>query len=125
MTPCSRAAVQNSKLEMDILDALDDTKAINKRKLNVDTSSIIGKMRDSQEARAKESIELDDAEEDLIEQTEFAGSSRRIGEEEEEVSGQAMSAALSRDTEPAVHSRPVDHCSCASCGSVGKSNERR
>jgi hypothetical protein len=76
---------QNSKLEMDILDALDDTKAMNKRKLNVDTSKIIGKMRDSKEALTKESIELDGEEEDLVEQTEFAGSSRRIGEEEEEV----------------------------------------
>ena len=71
---------------MDILDALDDTKAMNKRKLNVDTSKIIGKMRDSKEALAKEAIELGDEEEDLVEQTEFAGSSRRIGEEEEEVS---------------------------------------
>ena len=70
---------------MDILDALDDTKAMNKRKLNVDTSKIIGKMRDSKEALAKEAIELGDEEEDLVEQTEFAGSSRRIGEEEEEV----------------------------------------
>jgi hypothetical protein len=35
---------------MDIMDALDDSKALNKRKQNVDTSKIIGKMRAREEA---------------------------------------------------------------------------
>eukprot|EP00277_Geminigera_cryophila_P003678 CAMPEP_0179420384 /NCGR_PEP_ID=MMETSP0799-20121207/9141_1 /TAXON_ID=46947 /ORGANISM="Geminigera cryophila, Strain CCMP2564" /LENGTH=302 /DNA_ID=CAMNT_0021193995 /DNA_START=159 /DNA_END=1067 /DNA_ORIENTATION=+ len=78
------ARTQDSKIEMDILDALDDTKSINKRKLTVDTSKILGKMRAKEAAAEMDKIELGDEEEDEIENIEFASSSRRIGEDEEE-----------------------------------------
>ena len=81
------ARTQDSKMEMEILDALDDTKAMNKRKLNVDTSKIIDKMRDKEQAEARDKIELGEEDEQLLEEVEFASSSRRIAEEDEEVGG--------------------------------------
>ena len=78
------ARTQDSKMEMEILDALDDTKAMNKRKLNVDVAKMIGNMRDKEAQSEKDKIELGDEEEDMVEATEFRSSSRRIDEDEEE-----------------------------------------
>mmetsp|Transcript_42840 Transcript_42840/g.99501 ORF Transcript_42840/g.99501 Transcript_42840/m.99501 type:complete len:296 (-) Transcript_42840:284-1171(-) len=77
---------QDSKVEMDILDALDDSKMLNARKAKLDTSKVIERLRGSrqQEDQNRDSIELDSADEEEVDKTEFASSVKRIAEEEEE-----------------------------------------
>mmetsp|Transcript_64377 Transcript_64377/g.153553 ORF Transcript_64377/g.153553 Transcript_64377/m.153553 type:complete len:298 (+) Transcript_64377:77-970(+) len=73
----------DSQIEMDILDALDDSKLLNARHQKVDTNKIIDKMREEHEKQKKETFELDEADEEALEKVEFGGSAKRIGEEEE------------------------------------------
>eukprot|EP00286_Rhodomonas_abbreviata_P016749 CAMPEP_0181342774 /NCGR_PEP_ID=MMETSP1101-20121128/31197_1 /TAXON_ID=46948 /ORGANISM="Rhodomonas abbreviata, Strain Caron Lab Isolate" /LENGTH=178 /DNA_ID=CAMNT_0023454289 /DNA_START=8 /DNA_END=541 /DNA_ORIENTATION=+ len=75
---------QDSKIEMDILDSLDDTRILNDRHQKVNTDKIIEKLRESKGAQAKDAIELDDEEEELVEQVEFQATKKRIGQEDED-----------------------------------------